>query len=521
MRTKIIHFFVAVMGFLALCSCDKSGLSPNDGKVSSSSIKFGKVHVSFPADTKADSSGPRKVGEVNDGDVSFSVEETVSSIGGYQTKAAVTTTASLGGFNVEGFLDPEIQQKEGADDADKNNLHFIQNAPVTGGYQGPLWIGNFNGEYKWRFGTHHHFWATPNTLTDYTIDQSDFQSASFSYTSNGSEDVILAYTNRYYGKDEDTDNKDAKLHLTFKHALSAVKINSENLVFIKRKTGDADQPAGNYNGEPRCQVTKYEVRGINDTGDCETDGAVFTWSNLSLSNSSSPVNLLANNEYNFVIPQDRYKEVSGKATTLLHLEVLDRQRELTRPFIYETDDVFGTGSWLAGHAYQYNFTGSIIVPKLSDGQTGIDANFSGKPFQTLPVINDVSIKYIKKIKLTWHNHLVMSGASGTNIAIGWEYGTTAPSVNDYKSGNSFDLTNNHISWAFKDGRVVKGVPLGAVTPSSTNVYDFDSELEIDMTNFDIMNYNAVTIWCSYMGSDAGHSIQWNMSNMNLKIIEWR
>lgn len=510
MRTKIIHFFVAVMGFLALCSCDKSGLSPNDGKVSSSSIKFGKVHVSFPADTKADSSGPRKVGEVNDGDVSFSVEETVSSIGGYQTKAAATTTASLGGFNVEGFLDPEIQQKEGADDADKNNLHFIQNAPVTGGYQGPLWIGDFNGEYKWRFGTHHHFWATPNTLTDYTIDQSDFQSASFSYTSNGSEDVILAYTNRYYGKDEDTDNKDAKLHLTFKHALSAVKINSENLVFIKRKTGEADQPAGNYNGEPRCQVTKYEVRGINDTGDCETDGAVFTWSNLSLSNSSSPVNLLANNEYNFVIPQDRYKEVSGKATTLLHLEVLDRQRELTRPFIYETDDVFGTGSWLAGHAYQYNFTGSIIVPKLPEGQSGIDAGFTGKPFQYLSVIDNVSAKYIKKIRLTWTGLPGGNSGNGTFAFISYEPVGSTPAESSYMgSGNAPVTTNSHIGFIYnyKTNVCLKG------SVSGTNC-SCDITLPDDFAS-------DINIYAAYIGSNNSGTCHWYLHNLKFEIIEWK
>lgn len=60
-----------------------------------------------------------------------------------------------------------------------------------------------------------------------------------------------------------------------------------------------------------------------------------------------------------------------------------------------------------------------------------------------------------------------------------------------------------------------------MTPSSTNVYDFDSELEFDMTNFDITNFHEITIWCSYMGSDAGHDIQWNMKNMKLEITEWR
>lgn len=467
-KVNAINIISAVVILLAACSCDKSEFTINDGNRSLRPILISDVEVGYPVFLKGGEPESHRVGVVDDGDVSFSVYETVSCIDSdYRTKATATTTDNLGDFTVYGYLDPENKLKPGASDDDKNNLYFMPGATAQKEkIENDYWWGDLNSDYNWRYGAHHHFWATPNSLTDFSIDQDGFDSASFSYTSNG--------------------------------------------------TGDAGfWPRGS--STPRCEVVQYEVKGLQDKGNCAVDSTnAFTWSNLSSTKNPASIDLLENNNNNepkFVIPQGR--------GSLIRIQILDRQRDLSLPFIYEAPVVFGSGLWQAGHQYNYTLQGKVIVPDQGD-KAGIDAGFSGKPFQSLCVISNLNIKYIKKVRLSWNNSLELSGATGTNAAIGWEYGSAEPRETEYKSGNSFNTGNSKIVWAFKDAEVVKGNPLGPVTPSGTLKYDFSCSAVIDMTDLNYLTYNNISLWCSYMGSDGGHAgIKWIMTDMKCEIIEWR
>lgn len=529
MKNRILYIFIAC---LFIASCEKTGTVHHEGAQSGTPIRFGEVKIVDPG-TKSDDSCTVTTSTFSDesAGICFTVEEKVEPLyPSQETKAGTITTSNLVDFDVLGLYDKEILDKQGAMDEgveDVDDLKFIPWATASGSYVSAdsKWIGDFADEYDWRFGTHHHFWATPNisSIPDFAVDADDFSKATFSYTSDGTEDIILAYKNQYYGKDEEAaSTKNQTLGLTFYHALAALKVNSSGLSFYKRTPGQTDKTAlsseDNIDGQPRCSVLKYEVRNIKNTGDCSVTGSTFSWSNQAVASGTTPIiDLLEDNEARFIIPQNK---PSTTDKSIIHLEIVDRKRDLTRPFIFETSSVMENTTWAAGNRYVYNLSGDVIVPVLNGDGTGMDANFSGKPFQSLCVINDIGVKYIQKIRLTWTNHMVLSGATGTNAAVGWEYGTSAPSESEYKTGNSFVLTNPKICWAFKDSRVVKGEPYGAVTPSGTLTYDFDCSMEIDMEDFDISK--VISIWCSYMGSDGGHArITWKMTNMKLEVVEWR
>lgn len=513
---KFYLFSIAALA-LVVCSCSKDSLEDSDGRRSDSRIGITNI-VASPALTRADAISSTSVSSYTDeaAGIFLDVEKTVEPIDcQIVTKGTEYTTSNLGSFIIDGYLDNEITRKVAVSDEDKADQHFIV-APADPGYNvvkdGTVWKFD-GGDYKWRYGVHHHFWAhtpSPSNLTSpltflkkTNSTENDTTKVSFNYTSDGSEDFLVSYKNQYFGKDEETDKKNEELDLQFNHALTEVQVNVSNIQFKVREPGatssanDTDAPAG------RCSVSNIYFRKVMESGTCTANKGACTWDNLSGGDMTRDVLSLNAGSPSFLIPQN-------SDSIVLHVEVLDTRRQLTRPYIFEAKDVFKTGNWLSGHKYGYNFTGKFIVPNLPDGQEGLDANFSGNKFKQKLVTNAIESKYIKKFTLTWEGTPTTTG-NGTIVMI--VYSINDPVAGDYflTSGKLKDgyESDNSIGFAYDvfHNEILKGGKTGTSNYSCTFTVPDGFE-------------DRISIYAVYWGGSNG-GCTWFMHNMKMTIDEWK
>lgn len=509
-KLKNILIIVFVIG---LASCDKISIGHKTHALGE--ITLGKMTISSISSTKADLS----IGTISYADslsgVFLNTEYAEEMLDGQLlTKASAISTETLGTFFVDAFLDDELLEMPAASEEDRSNLHFIERAPVI--KSSGKWA--FQDVYRWRYGIHHHFWGyTPSV--DLSVDQENPSHAQFSYLSDAEHDLILSYTDRYYGKSEEpVSTRDNNLKLEFYHALTALHASADGIHF-KIKTGQygggsdyfgtlstrallEDAPAG------RASVLGVSARNLYSKGTCNlTEGKDFKWSDQDVVWNDDT---FASGELRFLIPQSRDH-------SYICITVRDNQRQLTRPYVFESETLLGSGEWEAGKKYGYNISGTFILPQLPNGQSGIDADFSGKLFQTLSLIDNVATKYIKRIKLTWDGLPGGNPGNGTFVFLSIEPDGTIPSEERYMSGANIPNTSlGNIGFILdhKQKSVIKGeIDLSGTSEFTQGKGSCEIEIPEGVTN--------ISICASYIGSNNSGTCEWKLRNLTMDVVEWR
>lgn len=435
--------------------------------------------------------------------ISLTVSETVKPLGEeILTKADETTTGNLGSFYMYGLLGEDILSMDGASQTDKDNRLFINGAWVD--KSGTAWDFREADTYKWRYGVHHLFWAfTPEIDNSDLNISSDFSSASFDFETDGTKDPVVAFTDRYYGNEDETDNK-GPLRLHFYHALSGLQVNTTDVAIkvLQSSGGTIDCP-----DPDRVVFKNFKIRGGYDSGNCTVSNAnAFAWDLTG--QTPSEVDLAINGTTQFVIPQQ-------KSNNVFYCEVEDTYRTTTQFLTYESNDVFGTGSWEAGHGYVYDLGGTVKVADANLGD-GLNVDFFGKNFQTQMVIDNVSARYVKKVKLSWEGTPSQTNSANKSyVFMSFEPEGTTPTESVYLSGSgntaNITLSNVVFIYGFSGSGVLHKGEYDSATGKYWAVYEIPESL-IGQT---------LNIYASYIGGSNGGDAQWHMRNLKLEVVEWR
>ncbi|MCQ2146445.1 MAG: fimbrillin family protein [Bacteroidales bacterium] len=398
---KTYRFIVFALSMMAVVSCDIFG--GDDDHIANGTIGFSRLSFgSIKTKSSEDLTVKEYSFQDNLSESSFNIIRTEDNIWDYEdvaTKATAMDASHLLSFHMDGFLDKEAKVNAGVLESDKNNLHFIDNEVVTKTDEGK-WA--FVNEQNWRYGLHHYFWGFYPEV-DLSFGGEDFTKASFDYVSNSEDDLILSYTPRYYGKEtEDESLRKNSLSLEFNHALSAVRANTDAVVFkIKDSKGVPQDPKASEIGRGELLDVSYrgKVSGSCDvTGTEGTTDLDFVWSVA----SDGTIAGVQDKQDRFMIPQNS-KEV------LTVFTVRDNIREVTRQYPYPS--LLGDGKtasgvesfmWDPGKRYFYDISGSFVLPYLSNTSvTGMDFGFSGNKLRDKLVIDNLDAKYVKSIEVSW------------------------------------------------------------------------------------------------------------------------
>ncbi len=490
-----------ILMVVVLSSCSEIDNSGSSNITRKGNIGFAKVGVGSLF-TKSETAKPEY--EFKTDEAVFMVSRTEEPLQDLpSTKGAEIKTSTLDRFRVEGFLDPEIKEKGGATQEDRNNLNFIDNKLVV--KDGSVW--KFQEDQMWRSGIHHYFWAySPENIAIETS-EADFTKAKFSYTSDFDSDVIIANTNRYYGRDdEDESTRANNLKLDFYHALASVTSNL-NVTFKVRPTG-ASGSGRDVVTTDRGELSNFTVRNIMSKGECEiTDGLTFNWTEMSESADDAD---FASGNPRFLLPQDLENIV-------FQFTVLDKPRQLTRPYVFNAKQLLGDSNWEVGNKYGYNISGSIIFPEVVvPPGGGIDASFTGNKFKNKMLIQQVDVRYISKLRFSWKGVPGGNAGNGTIAYIGLEKEGVTPNEKDYIQANQPVLSNPNMGFCYNhkldtDG----GEPLqkGNYYEGYRDWFWFDFDVPEDWTVADI--------YALYNGSNNSGTCNWIMNNFTIEVLEWR
>lgn len=367
-------YFLALSA-LIFSACNTLEIDKN----STSAVKIGKVSVASTA-TKA---GNDEVNTVYSSD-EITIEEVstplASSAG---TKATEKGKDNLSQFNILGYYDASIHSTvAGA----RTPLNFMK---AEAEKKDGVWsLSNYDG--LWAHDTMHHFWAYSGDAQDLDVEDG-FTSASFSYSTDGSEDLLVAYTSQTWnGPDTHSDacgDNDEIKELQFHHALAKITANDNLKYYVREADGNKPAPS-------RGSITAVRIEDVITSGNCSTmysnELLSFDWD---LDSKSSNVDLL---NTSFVIPQ-----------TLSSARVVMTVKDIIRGISIDTP-AFLTTNWKSGECYTYNLSGNAYFPYVSDPDvSGIKLDVSGKEYKEA-LVGDIQAKYISKLTVSW------KGAPATN-----------------------------------------------------------------------------------------------------------
>ena len=441
---KINILAIAFASIFAVVSCDEK--TQMGGSASGDYIGIGQISVD-PTITKAGDAIKTAQAHIEDGGFSLDVTGTVEPYDCQpMTKAGIIDRESLTTFYVDGYLGPEIDYASGASATDKANHHFISAAPATysednvGEYEGTDYKGGWafspKDTYKWRDQINHYFWAYWPKVT---FKSQDYQNASFDYTTNFNDDLVLAYHDQYWesghcphtGGSETYYDELKTLH--FNHLLSAVSINADQIVLRQKKdekgTIDEQFKIRDKDGNPTTvdRGTINYVKLVSyPTGSWSSSTNEWT-----LPTVKTAVSTEVSDDPKFFIPQSvaiaQGKEQHGEPTTstknnaVVEINVTDNMLQTTVSkfigFPTTLTNASNVDEWLAGNLYDYLYKGSFTFPYVPGGISGLSFEFKLKPSRAGVAVEGLDINHIKKINLSWDGMPIINGAN-TYVYIG-------------------------------------------------------------------------------------------------------
>ena len=474
--------------YIALSALIFSGCNSLEiDKASTGIIKIGKVSVISSATKSGD-------GDFN---TVFSsgeetIEENATPLSSYATKAVEKKSGDLHQFNILGYYDSHI--KETVEGAKINDLYFLKNTTVE--KTGSTW--SLNSDAKWAHDIDHYFWAYSGAASEFEAKSDDLSTASFSYNSDGSDDLLVAYTMQHWnGPDYHSDScgsSDDIEKIEFKHALAELVANTSGYKFYLEK--NVDGVTTKVDGSDRLEIEDVAFY-VASKGTCEVkDASSFSWKTDSESVAS--ISLLNEENNAFVIPQ-------GKEGVMVQVTIHDTWRGNRWPAIYEFsggDESKSLGAWEPGTRYTYNINGSMTVPYIEKQPIsgGIELNVSGNGFGDA-VTGVIQGKYIKTLELSWVG-LPHTNGKGTYLAI--YVGNNPPS-----SLGETDYNKEGIAFFYdaKDKKVVQSPNMVSYTlPSDINNHDNKDEAYLSKASCSCvisLPSEDCKVYVLYKGSDNG------------------
>lgn len=405
---KTIFLAIAIA---VVCSCNKNQIEQTiDNSATSDST------ISFDADVSENltKSGEKEMipfaSEEIEGSYSASLQ--VMPIGAMaDTKATINTgsneitrtTLKTSGFYVDGYLDPSTEEYAGDTERDGNNgIFYAKHTTFNEDLRDCAHTVHNDGHWvfegtapQWRDLSDHHFWAY---YPKQTFTESAYNAVSFDYTSNNTDDLVMAHHEQYWEMHDDADNhgtNDELWCLNFKHPLAAVHL-TKNFTFLAA----TDASEKSYEPAPdRFEVSVFNMMGYK-SGSCEVSDydkdIKFKWT---VKNTDSKVTLCQADAdgASYVIPQ-------ATGDIILPINVLDKGTGVSKDdtwFLPSTDAI---QNWVPGFYYNYKYNATFIGPYVDPDNPGsYDPGFTGSPWQAAAPVGTINFSYVKDMTISWTN----------------------------------------------------------------------------------------------------------------------
>lgn len=318
--------------------------------------------------------------------------------------------------------------------------------------------------------------------------------------------MLIANHEQYYDDEYSPDENNGYItDLAFKHALSEIVINTDNIIMKQYNiSGGIETPS-----EARCTIREQGLisyTGGKCTVDNESSGNP-QWSDL-----NTPDITEINDGNIFVIPQ-----ATPNLASMLYIH--DNKRLITLPVFFELNGGNAPDNLVSGSKYTYRLIGDVIAPYW-DGVYGIHANFTGKDFHSFAVLKNLASKYVKKIKVTWTG-MAVSNSAGTYVWMGCQIGNSMPTVTGYPTTSAGLASKPLIGFgaAFTTGSGTPTILKGNIEQTASTLPEYKLSAEFDLT--DVNASDMVSFYLVYDGGNASGQANWSVKDLSIEVTEFK